>query len=328
MAQTIAQRCAKEDVSLLIFNDLKSYAYGDKGDVAIGSFLDTMHKYNPNKLLQTDLLTPASWHYVSRINENEVWNAAMRTKIVETLTQKQAFYSSHMMPWMVGNFQILLADKNRRATTLEELEWFLSKAAAFDAGFGLEVSAETLRQHGLTDEMLNTINLWETLRLTDVFSVEQKEQFKDPYGNWHIVKDSDTSFLVYPQHISRRYYCYLNDDHWEWYNPNPGRFALQIAVEGMGSISELSFRTPNGILYLPCTVKAGQCLTYGYDGKAFVTDMNYNTLEEVVPRGVSVLDVGLSEVSFQCEVKTEDKKKPEVRIRFLTLGQPDTLLMR
>ena len=252
----------------------------------------------------------------------------MRTKIVETLTQKQAFYSSHMMPWMVGNFQILLADKNRRATTLEELEWFLSKAAAFDAGFGLEVSAETLRQHGLTDEMLNTINLWETLRLTDVFSVEQKEQFKDPYGNWHIVKDSDTSFLVYPQHISRRYYCYLNDDHWEWYNPNPGRFALQIAVEGMGSISELSFRTPNGILYLPCTVKAGQCLTYGYDGKAFVTDMNYNTLEEVVPRGVSVLDVGLSEVSFQCEVKTEDKKKPEVRIRFLTLGQPDTLLMR
>ena len=143
-----------------------------------------------------------------------------------------------------------------------------------------------------------------------------------------IVKNSDTTCLIYPQHISRRYYCYFNDDHWEWNSPYSGRFALQIVVEGKGSICELSLRTPNGILYLPCTIKAGQCLRYGYDGKTYVTDMNYNTLEEVVPRGVSVLDEGISEVSFNCEVITEDKKKPEVRIRFLTLGQAETLILR
>lgn len=328
MAQAEAKRLAKTDFPLLIFNDMRSYTYNDQGELSIAHFLDTMHKYNPDKLLQADLYTPSSWSYLSRVNENQIWKESMRTKIVETLTEKQDYYRKNRMAWMIGTFQIHLSDKNKRATTMDELEWLLSKAAAFEAGFGLDVRVETLRQHGLTDEMLNTINNWETLRLANVFSEEQKEQFKDPYGNWHIEKDSDTSFLLYPQHISRRYYCYLNDDHWEWNSPYPGRFALQIVVEGKGSISELSFRTPNGILYLPCTIKAGQCLMYDYDGKACVTDMNYNVLEEVVPRGVSVLDEGTSEVSFQCEVKTEDKKKPEVRVRFLTLGQAETLFSR
>ena len=327
MAQAEAKRLAKTDFTLLVFNDMKSYTYNDQGDLSIAHFLDTMHKYNPDKLLQTDLYTPSAGNYLSRVNENQVWKESMRTKIVETLTEKQEYYRKNRMPWMIGTFQILLSNKNKVATTMEELEWFLSKAAAFEAGFGLDVSAETLRQHGLTDKILSTINLWETLRLAGGFSEEQKEQFKDPYGNWHIEKDSDTTCLLYPQYISRRYYCHLNDDHWEWTSPYPGPFALQIVVEGIGGISNPSFRTPNGTLYLPCSVKAGQCLMYGFDGKAYVTDMNYYTLEEVTPMGVSVLDEGVSEVSFQCEVNTEGIK-PEVRLRFLTRGQAETLILR
>ena len=326
MAQTIAKECAKKNFPLLIFNDLKSYAYGDKGDIAIGHFLDTMHKYNPDKLLQADLLTPNSWPYISRVNENEVWNATMRTKIIETLIQKQEFYSSHLMPWMIGNFQILLADKNRRATSLEELEWFLSKAAAFDAGFGLDFRATTMRNHGFTNEMLNTINIWETLRLNGAFNEAQKEQFKDPYGNWHIEK-ADSTYLLYPQHISRRYFCNLTDDHWEWNSPYKSRFALQITVEGKGNISELEFRTPNGILYLPCILKAGQCLFYSFEGKAFITDLNYNTIEEILPRGISFLDEGLSEVAFTCEVKPDGKKQPEVSLRFMTRGISEPIIL-
>jgi hypothetical protein len=326
MALTMAKKLAKTDYPLLIFNDLKSYGYGEKGDTAIGHFLDTMRKYNPDKLLQADLLTPIAWHYLSRVNENKLWTASMRMKIVETLTQKQNFYHEQQMSWMIGNFPILLADKNRRATTLEELEWFLSKAAAFDAGFGLEVNAETLRKHGLTDEMLNTINIWETLRLNGAFNEAQKETFKDPYGNWHIEK-ADSTYLLYLQHISRRYFCNFTDDTWEWNSPYKSRFALQIAVDGKGSISELEFRTPNGILYLPCTLKAGQCLMYGFDGSTYITDQNYNKIEEVLPRGISYLDEGSNEVSFICEVKTEGKKQPIVSLRFLTRGEPETIII-
>ena len=325
MAQAEAKKLSKTDYPLLIFNDLKSYGYNEHGDTAIGHFLDTMHKYNPDKLLQADLLTPASGPYLSRVNENQFWNENMRSKIVETLTEKQEFYRSNLIPWMIGNFRIQLTNKNRKATTMEELEWFLSKAAAFDAGFGLDFSAETMRKHGLTDEMLNTVNQWETPRLASAFSEEQKEAFKDPYGNWHLEKSGDSTYLLYPQHISRRYFCNFTDDVWDWYSPNASRFALQIAVEGMGSISGLEFRTPNGILYLPCTLKARQCLLYNFDGTAYIIDLNYNKLEEIQAQGVSYLDEGNSNVSFRCEVQTKDKKTFEVTVRFITRGEAETI---
>ena len=326
MAQAAAKEYAKTDFDLLIFNDLKSYAYNEYGDEAIRHFLDTMRKYNPDKILQADLLTPASWPYLSRINENEVWNETMRNKIIETHTEKQEFYCKNLIPCMIGNFQILLADKNRKATSLEELEWFLSKAVAFDAGFGLDFSAETMHKHGLTDEFLNSINCWESLRHGNAFTEAQKEEFKDPYGNWHIEKSDDSTYLLYNQHISRRYFCNFTDDTWEWYTPNSSRFALQIAVEGKGSISELEFRTPNGILYLPCTLKAGHYLVLDFDKSAHITDLNFNTIQEIEAQGVSYLDQGVSQVKFTCEVKAKDQKQPEVTIRYITRGKGEEII--
>lgn len=323
MAQAEAGKLAKTDAQLLVFNDLKSYGYNEHGDMAIGRFLDTIRKYNPDKLLQADLLTPASRSRLNRVNENHLWNATMRTKIVETLAEKQDFYRNNLMPWMIGNFQILLSDKNRKATALEELEWLLSKAAAFDAGFGLIFSMETMKSHGLTDDFLNTVNLWETLRLNGVFSETQKETFKDPYGNWHIEKTDDSTYLLYNQHISRQYFCHFMDDTWQWNSPFAGRFAMRIAVEGKGSISEMELRTPNGILYFPCTVKAGQYLILDFDGTTYITDLNFNKIKNVEKQGIAFLDEGTSEVSFTCEIAPEGKKTPIVSVRFFTRGKAE-----
>ncbi len=316
-----AKKCAKSDSPLLIFNDFKSYAYNGFGDWAIGRLLDTMYRYNPDKLLQSDQLTHGSWHYLSRVNENTLWSSNMRSTMAETLAKKQTYYRSNMMPWMIGNFRIHLADKNRKATTMEELEWFLANAAAYDAGFGLDFEANTMRKHGLTDAMLNTINIWESLRLSGAFSEAQKEAFKDPYDNWHIEKGEDSTYLIYPQYISRGFLCNLQDDSWQWNSPYKSRYALRIEVEGKGSISEMELRTPNGILYLPCNLKGGQYLIYDFDGTAYVADQNYNKLQEVTARGVAYLDEGESEVSFRCEVKSIDKKTPQVTVRFFTRGE-------
>lgn len=324
MAQKVAKELAQTNYPLLIFNDLKSYAYNEQGDTAIAHFLDTIRKYNPDKLLQADLLTPASWYRLSRVNENQLWNEAMRTKVLETLPDKQLFYHTCMMPWMIGDFQIILADKNRKATTLEELEWFLSIAAAFDGGFGLDFSEKTMRAHGLTEKMLNTIRLWETLRLAGAFSEEQKEGFKDPYGNWHIEQANDSTCLLYPQHISRRYYCNFEGGNWQWDNPYEGRFALQIAVEGKSDINEPCLNTASGTLCFTCTLHAGQYLIYEFDGTARITDQNYNTLKTITPQGTALLSKGNNEVSFSYEV-SQGQKKPEVTVRYLTCGTAETL---
>jgi hypothetical protein len=320
-----AKKCAKSDAPLLIFNDLKSYAYNGLGDWAITRMLDTMQSYNPDKMLQADQLTHGSWHYLTRVNDNTLWNVTQRSTMAEALAKKQAYYRGNLIPWMIGNFQIHLADKNRKATTMEALEWFLANAAAFDAGFGLDFDANTMRKHGLTDAMLDAINIWESLRLSGAFSEAQKEAFKDPYSNWHIEKGEDSAYLLYPQHISRGYLCNFTDDTWQWNSPYKSRYALRIEVEGKGSISEMEVRTPNGILYLPCNLKGGQCLVYDFDGTAYVADQNYNKLQEVTARGVAYLDEGESEVSFRCEVKSVDKKTPQVTVRFFTRGDAEVI---
>ena len=343
MAQTIAQECAKTDFPLLIFNDLKSYAYNNQGDTAIGHFLDTMRKYNPDKLLQADLLTPVSWHYLSRVNENELWNETMRTKIVETLTQKQDFYRNNLMAWMIGNFQIRLADKNRNATSLEELEWFLSKAAAFDAGFGLDFNAETMRKHGLTDKFLTTINNWETLRMAGVFTEAQKERFKDPYENWHIEKRNDSTYWLFQQQTSRQYTCESNISHcdtckywgsmhgnWNWKSPCNSPLSFILKVESKGSISNLCVIISSGKLTFPCSVKAGQYLIY--DGQARITDLNFNTIEEFYPQGTvmstSRLLEGENMIDFTCPFMGEGKRIPEVTVRYVTSGNPEEIILR
>ena len=339
MALSEAKKLAKTDYPLLIFNDLKSYAYNHQGDTAIGHFLDTMHKYNPDKLLQGDLITPASWPYLSRVNENQLWNASMRTKIVETLTEKQDFYRKHQMPWMIGNFQIHLADKKRNATTLEELEWFLSKAAAFDAGFGLDFSAEAMHRHGLTDEMLNAINLWETLRLADAFSEEQKEQFKDPYGNWHLKQVNDSTFWLFEQQISRQYVCEPTihrcdtckswgsmHGHWNWksYYNSPLSFVLK--VEGEGNISDLCIISSQGRFTFPATIEAGQYLIFDLNHNEFVriTDLNYNTIQEIKSIGnPPTLSEGDNLISFECPFVGEGEHMPEVTVRYFTINEPE-----
>ena len=245
--------------------------------------------------------------------------------MMETLMERKDFYRKTKMPWMIGNFQILLADKNRKATSIEELEWFLSKAAAFDAGFGLFFDTETMKKHGLTDAFLNAINLWETLRLSGAFTEAQKEQFKDPYGNWHIEKSDDSTYLLYPQHISRRYFCNFADDNWIWNTPYKGRLALQICVEGKGSISDIELMTPNGTLFLPCTLKTGQYLLYDFDGLSIITSKNFNKLTKVIPQGEAFLDEGSSEVSFRCKYTPEDNKMPEVTVKFFTRGEAEAI---
>ena len=100
---------------------------------------------------------------------------------------------------------------------------------------------------------------------------------------------------------------------------------MRITVEGKGSISELNLKTPNGILYFPCSLQAGQFLVYDFDGTTYITDQNYNTIKEVIPQGVSLLNEGPSAVSFTCEVKPEGVKQPEVSVRFFTRGSPETV---
>lgn len=344
MIEEEALRLSETDYPLLIFNDLNSYACPPQGDEVIAYLLATMQKHNPDKLLQADQYTPAAWPYLSRVNENQLWGASMRIKIVKTLAEKQEYYRKLQMPWMIGNFQIHLADKYNSATPMEALEWFLAKAAAFDAGFGLDYSIETMQQHGLNEAFLKTIKAWETLRLGNAFSAEQKEKMKDPYSDWHLQQVDDSTFSLFEQQISSRYRMeptYYDCDtckgqgslhgNWSWKPSFFSPMAFVVKVEGKGSISDLCLITPNSKLTFPCTIEAGQYLLYNFDhmGTALITDANYNTIAEIQPTGtLPVLSHEGTLVTASCIFNCKGNKAPEVSVRYLSRGTPETIRLR
>ena len=92
-------------------------------------------------------------------------------------------------------------------------------------------------------------------------------------------------------------------------------------MEGRGSLSNPSLLIEDGTLLFPCILKAKQYLIYNFDGTAYITDQNYNTIEEVYPQGTSYLPEGSSEVTFNCETQSH----PEVSLRFMTRGEPEEI---
>lgn len=150
----------------------------------------------------------------------------------------------------------------------------------------------------------------------------------------YLVEGIAKDIIAYPLHISKYYTCNLGEmqpgqpggSDWSWTTPYPGRFAVRLKVEGDGAIENPQFTTPEGVIKFPCTVKEHQYLLYTFDGKAVVTDKNYNVVQTVVPEGEALMPAGTSAVSFSCSLISEDA--PDVVIRFMTLGEPETVEVR
>jgi len=232
---------------------------------------------------------------------------------------------------MLGWFLIRLADKNFECSTLEDLEWALSESAGFDAGYAMTINMNTLKKHGQIDLLLEAIKNWDTLREVKAFSEEQMEKLKDPLTEWHLEKVDDQNFLLYPLTISKYFRCNLGEmqpgqpggSDWSWSSPEEGRFSIRLRVEGEGSVKNPAFTTSKGIIKFPCTISGGQYLFYGFDGKAMITDKNYNTLEVIEPLGKAVLPAGSSAVSFSCDAP--DDETPEVNVRYMTRSKPEQI---
>ena len=230
----------------------------------------------------------------------------------------------------LGWFMIYAADKKRAATSMESLEWMLSKAASFDASYGVLLDTEALKNHGSLAEMLATIKQWNSLIQMKAFNPTQKEMMRDPYLDWHLEKKSDNLFNLYPWNFSRRYECVMHEvdtgllqsDSWRWNVEEEDRFGLRIQVEGKVEIANPMVNTSQGLVMFPCTLKPGQRLVFDFGEVAYVMDANFNKIEEVAVEGLPELSKGDNEVSFYCEVDPEAEQLPVVRLRYITREMP------
>lgn len=333
LSQRLVEIFNNTGLSQISFDGLEGCTYTGHGDYATSRFVSQCYEgWDHNVLNDASQLNHYNWHIHSRMNWGEPWGEAMRTGQVEARIKNQDFFRRNLFPRMLGWFKISLADRKYECTTIEDVEWAMSECAGFDAGYGMTIYMNAMRNHGQLDEILETMKYWDQLRLADAFSDEQKARLKDPYTEWHLEKVDDSTFNLYEMHISRRFRCDLADMQpgqpggadWQWETPFSDRFALRIHVEGEGQIQNPYFKTADGVLLFECTLQAGQYLLYGFNGKAIITDSNYNYIETVKKQGVSMLPEGSSTTSFSCDTKKGDEM-PEVTVRFITRDKPETV---
>lgn len=79
-----------------------------------------------------------------------------------------------------------------------DIEWALSEAAGFDAGFSMSISENVLDSLGNIDILLEAIKNWERLRFENRFPDELKEELRKPETEWHLKKVDDHHFELYP----------------------------------------------------------------------------------------------------------------------------------
>lgn len=262
-----------------------------------------------------------------------VLNESQRVKKVERWDEEYEAKKSDAEPMQLGWFPIRVADRMQSSTTLEELEWFLAKATAYDGGYGLLVGRGVMQRYGHMDAVLALVKHWNRLRSSGVLTEEQRESLLDPYADWHLESFDDTHFLLFPLQVSRRYRCQYESsdsytvtaDPWEWKTEDGGRFGLRIQVEGKGEIDNPEIETENGVLRFPCTIKANQLLCYE-DETAFVTDLNYNILDTVVPLGDATLPFGATQVSLSFE-KRNKNTRPVVSVRYFLKETPMVIIV-
>ena len=331
-ADRLAELMNKTGLRQISFDGLEGCSYTGQDEYANSRFVTRFYnQLNHNVLNDASRLSHNLWHIHTRMNWGEPWGEAMRTGQVENRIKNQHFFQRNLFPRMLGWFLIRLADRNFECSTLEDLEWALSESAGFDSGYAMTINSNTLRRHGQIDKLLEAIKNWDKLREAQAFSDEQKARLKDPQTEWHLEKTDEQTYNLYPLSISKHFRCNMAEMQpgqpggadWSWNSPYESAYAIRLKVDGDGTIKDPSFTTPKGVIKFPCEISDRQYLLYTFDGKAVVTDKNYNVISEVTPQGNALLPAGSSAVAFSCERISEDA--PEVIIRYITKGTPEVI---
>ena len=268
--------------------------------------------------------------FVLKVGESgqELLDASVRVRQVERWDGDQDVEKNGL-----GWIAIHAADPKRNATSFDDVEWMMTKAAGFDAGYGLIIDKKALKVHGQLDEILEMIRQWDQLRSANSFSADQREDLRDPYLDWHLDKVDDHHFTLSQWNFSRRYKCkfvkeeslLLTGEPWEWKAEAQGRFGLRLFVEGEVPVVNPMVNTEVGLVMFPCTIQPGQSLMYGFDDVAYVMDANCKKIAEVAIEGISVLPKGTSEVTFLCETENEGDR-PEVTLRYITIEKTEQIV--
>lgn len=337
MSMTLARLFNETGLMQISFDGLEGTWSSGMGQYAKQLFTKTWYDHL-NPALKGKVINDASlpghyfWHIYTRMNWGEPWYAGFRESQLQLRLKNQQFFRRNLMPSMLGWFSL------RPETTLEDIEWMLALGAGYNAGFGLSTSLETLRKHGMKDELLALIKTWEQARMKNIFSEAQKEQMRSLKHEFHLEQRGNNEYQLTP--VYNAYFKHTQQmkqpgepvfSTFQFNNPaasQPVSFIITLAA-GKEFNPDVTFdQISIGInhqdaLVLPVSLKRNQFLKC--DGKIVrLYNRQWQLLQTVeLTKPLPVLSNGANEITF--DGKYSDENGADVKLEIRSNGQAELI---
>jgi hypothetical protein len=299
-----------------------------QGDYALELFAkDIYDQVKHDFIIGTSLSKTFYWHIGSYYNWGEPWYGGFKESMQQYRIDNQGLFDRNYMPHMLGWY--LLAEN----TTLSEMEWMLSRAAGYNAGFAMVARPAALRKNSQTNQLLDAIREWELARNGNAFTKAQQEQLKNPKNEFHLEKRSEGKWTLHqyamsPVFIREKFERQPGEPtHTNWdlqyqWKEQPLQFRMQITGE-KGSVKNIKMQIDNYMeLLFPVELAAGESLVC--DGTETIRYYDKNgkpkgsfKLQNKLP----TVSAGAHKILIDSDFSGEETPKIEVQFKGLSSSE-------
>lgn len=334
MADNIAKAIKECGIRRMSFDGLEGCTYTGDGEYSVSEFVRRVYEK-----VGSDLICDASrtshylWHALSYCNWGEPWyDDVRRGGMYNYRANHIPYFKRNLIPLMLGWYCLYLNSGRYEATTPENMEFILSRSAAFDAGLALSVDSSVVKNHGKFGEYLDLAKLWGEFRLKADIPMDVKEELQRENSNWHLDKIENgwklTSLTVRTRDLD---YCdrvikteagqidhNVSDEvisSMRQHSSNvvmdiPAdekneslRFRIRVGEPGHGKMKNLEFKN----LKFEFTADGGDYLVYEGGLDLFHYDKNFNLIETVHSNtGEPVIFKGLNFITMNYSTDEDD----------------------
>jgi hypothetical protein len=328
IATNIANMMNETGVDHLDLDGHEGALASGQGDYALELFAkDIYDQVKHDFIIGTSLSKTFYWHIGSYYNWGEPWYGGFKESMQQYRIDNQGLFDRNYIPHMLGWY--LLAEN----TTLSEMEWMLSRAAGYNAGFAMVARPAALRKNSQTNQLLDAIREWELARNGNAFTKAQQEQLKNPKNEFHLEKRSEGKWTLHqyamsPVFIREKFERQPGEPtHTNWdlqyqWKEQPLQFRMQITGE-KGSVKNIKMQIDNYMeLLFPVELAAGESLVS--DGTETIRYYDKNgkpkgsfKLQNKLP----TVSAGAHKILIDSDFSGEETPKIEVQFKGLSSSE-------
>ncbi|NMC20152.1 MAG: hypothetical protein GYA33_06990, partial [Thermogutta sp.] len=160
-------------------------------------------RFQRDVLVQGSGFTPFTWHFYTRGACDDFAAVAVKEYLdYHKIADSWRHYRDSFFPAELGWWGFLAWAPHQNATAPDEVEYYAARMSALDTPVSLETNMAALARNGRTDELLELLGRWESLRLAGVVPDDVRKLLEA--GEWHLEVSADGRAILPVRYEGRR----------------------------------------------------------------------------------------------------------------------------